>query len=70
MLAGEITTRTVLDFAAIARKTICEIGYDTGDFGFDGNAVGVLTALDKQSPDIARGVDRAHDARTAGSSDP
>jgi S-adenosylmethionine synthetase len=70
VLAGEITTKTVLDFAAIARKTICEIGYDTGDFGFDGNAVGVLTALDKQSPDIARGVAESHDVRTGGSSDP
>jgi S-adenosylmethionine synthetase len=70
VLAGEITTKTVIDFAAIARKTICEIGYDTGDFGYDGNAVGVLTALDKQSPDIARGVDQSHDARAGGSSDP
>ena len=61
--------RAVLDFAAIARKVICDIGYDTGDFGFDGNAVGVITALDRQSPDIARGVTELHDAR-AGSTDP
>jgi S-adenosylmethionine synthetase len=70
VLAGEITTTAVLDFAAIARQVICDIGYDTGEFGFDGNAVGVITALDRQSPDIARGVDESHDARTLGSTDP
>ena len=70
VLAGEITTKAVLDFAAIARQVICDIGYDTGDFGFDGNAVGVITALDRQSPDIARGVDESHDTRNLGSTDP
>jgi S-adenosylmethionine synthetase len=70
VLAGEITTEAVLDFAAIARRVICEIGYDSGDFGFDGNAVGVIAALDRQSPDIARGVAFSHDARTSGSADP
>ncbi len=69
VLAGEITTDAVLDFAAIARRVICEIGYDTGDFGFDGHAVGVITALDRQSPDIARGVAESRDLR-AGSTDP
>jgi len=70
VLAGEITTTAVLDFAAIARQVICDIGYDTGDFGFDGNAVGVITALDRQSPDIARGVAQSHDARNLGRTDP
>jgi S-adenosylmethionine synthetase len=70
VLAGEITTTAVLDVAAIARQVICEIGYDTGEFGFDGNAVGVITALDRQSPDIARGVASSHDARVEGSADP
>ena len=70
VLAGEITTNAVLDFAAIARRVICDIGYDTGDFGYDGNAVGVITALDRQSPDIARGVTKSHDARNLGSTDP
>jgi S-adenosylmethionine synthetase len=70
VLAGEITTTAVLDFAALARQVICEIGYDTGEFGFDGNAVGVITALDRQSPDIARGVASSHDARIEGSTDP
>jgi S-adenosylmethionine synthetase len=70
VLAGEITTTAAIDFAAVARRMICEIGYDTGEFGFDGNAVGVITALDKQSPDIARGVTESHDARALGSTDP
>jgi S-adenosylmethionine synthetase len=70
VLAGEITTTAVLDFAGITRQVICEIGYDTGEFGFDGNAVGVITALDRQSPDIARGVASSHDARVEGSADP
>ncbi len=70
VLAGELTTDAVIDFAGIARQTICGIGYDTGEFGFDGNAVGVITALDKQSPDIAQGVDESHDVRKSGSSDP
>ena len=70
VLAGEITTTAVLDFAAIARQVICEIGYDTGDFGFDGHAVGVITALGRQSPDIARGVTSSHDARNLGRTDP
>ena len=69
VLAGEITTTAVLDFAAIARQVICDIGYDTGEFGYDGNAIGVITALDRQSPDIARGVASSHDQR-AGSTDP
>ena len=70
VLAGEITTASSLDYAALARDTICGIGYDTGDYGFDGNAVGVITVLDKQSPDIARGVTASHDTRAGGSADP
>jgi S-adenosylmethionine synthetase len=70
VLAGEITTTATIDFAGLARQVICQIGYDSGEFGFDGNAVGVITALDKQSPDIARGVTESHDARIGGSADP
>jgi S-adenosylmethionine synthetase len=70
VLAGELTTKAVIDFANVARQTICGIGYDSGEFGFDGNAVGVITALDKQSPDIAQGVDESHDVRTSASTDP
>ncbi|MGH3318635.1 MAG: methionine adenosyltransferase [Streptosporangiaceae bacterium] len=63
LVAGEITTSAVLDFAQIARDTICEIGYNDGVYGFDGKCCAVLTALDKQSPDIARGVDAAQEWR-------
>jgi S-adenosylmethionine synthetase len=68
VLAGELTTEATIDYADIARRTICEIGYDSGEFGFDGNAVGVITALDKQSPDIAQGVDESHDVRSGSGS--
>jgi S-adenosylmethionine synthetase len=66
VIAGELTTRARPDFAAIARETVRDIGYDSGEFGFDADCVGVMVALDKQSPDIARGVDAAADARAAG----
>ena len=52
--------------AGVARETIREIGYVDGDFGFGGDAVGVITAMDQQSPDIAQGVDKAHETRTDG----
>ena len=61
VIAGEITTDARIDFADIARATICGIGYDSGDLGYDGHAVGIMTALDRQSPDIAQGVDRSHE---------
>jgi S-adenosylmethionine synthetase len=64
VIAGELTTEARIDFADIARATICGIGYDSGELGYDGHAVGVLTALDRQSPDIAQGVDRAHETRS------
>ena len=59
LVMGEISTTANLDIASIARKVICDIGYDSSEKGFDGNTCGVLVALDKQSPDIAMGVDRA-----------
>ena len=62
LITGEITTKAVLDIPAIARKTICEIGYDSSEKGFDGNTCAVMVALDKQSPDIAMGVDKALEA--------
>jgi S-adenosylmethionine synthetase len=70
VLAGELTTKTAIDYGAIARRTICDVGYDRGELGFDGNAVGVVIALDKQSPDIARGVAESHDVRTGRGADP
>ncbi len=64
VVAGEITTSAVVDINAIARKTILEIGYDNGSKGFDGRTCAVLVSLDKQSPDIAGGVDAALELRT------
>jgi len=63
VIAGEITTSAKPDFTDIARSTLREIGYDSGEFGFDGNHCAVIVALDKQSPDIARGVDSAQEHR-------
>jgi S-adenosylmethionine synthetase len=56
---GEITTTAKVDIPAIVRKTVCDIGYNHPSQGFDGNTCAVLTAIDKQSPDIAMGVDRS-----------
>ena len=63
MVTGEITTKAQLDIPAIVRETVNEIGYDDAATGFDGNTCAVLVALDKQSPDIAMGVDKALEAR-------
>lgn len=56
VLAGEITANAKVDYAKIARRTIGEIGYSSGDLGFDGRSCGVLSTLEEQSPDIAMGV--------------
>jgi len=57
VVAGEITTDAVLDYSKIARETIREIGYTHSNYGFDCDTCAVLSALDRQSPDIAMGVD-------------
>jgi S-adenosylmethionine synthetase len=57
LVAGEVTTRAQLDVSEIVRTTIKRIGYVGSDMGFDAGSCAVLVALDKQSPDIARGVD-------------
>ncbi|MDE3075673.1 MAG: methionine adenosyltransferase [Chloroflexota bacterium] len=69
LVMGEITTSAVVDFAGIARRTITDIGYTHSDYGFDANTCGVTIALDKQSADIALGVDRALEAKTGEMSD-
>ena len=58
MIMGEITTSAKIDIPSIARQVICDIGYDGPEKGFDGNTCAILTSIDKQSPDIALGVDR------------
>ncbi len=63
LVTGEITTKANLDVPAIVRNTVNEIGYDSGEKGFDGNSIAVMVALDKQSDDIAMGVDKALEAR-------
>jgi S-adenosylmethionine synthetase len=64
VVAGEITTTAVVDIAAVARRTIVEIGYDDGAKGYDGKNCAVLVSLDRQSPDIAGGVDMALEHRS------
>jgi len=70
VIAGEITTAATIDYSKVARETVREIGYDTADFGFDAGAVGVIVALDRQSADIAQGVDAAREARAGDGTDP
>ncbi len=61
VLAGEITTTANVDYIKVARETIKRIGYDNTDYGIDYRGCAVLVAYDKQSPDIAQGVDGAYD---------
>ena len=61
LVMGEITTNCYVDIAGIARDTITKIGYDNAEYGFDGRSCAVLTAIDKQSEDIAMGVDASYD---------
>ncbi|HDZ77862.1 MAG TPA: methionine adenosyltransferase, partial [Gammaproteobacteria bacterium] len=56
IIAGEITTNANIDYSEIVRKTIVDIGYDSSEIGFDGKSCAVLVSLDKQSQDIAAGV--------------
>jgi S-adenosylmethionine synthetase len=63
VVMGEITTKANVDITQIVRDTICDIGYDSSEKGFDGNTCAVLLALDKQSPDIAMGVDKSYEVK-------
>jgi S-adenosylmethionine synthetase len=69
MVSGEITTETYVDIQQVARDTIQRIGYTDAEFGFDYHTCAVINAIDKQSPDIAQGVERALEARTDPSDD-
>lgn len=63
LVMGEITTTAQVDIPSIVRKTVCGIGYDDDKKGFNGNTCAVLTAIDKQSPDIAMGVDKSFELK-------
>ncbi|MBR4425496.1 MAG: methionine adenosyltransferase [Oscillospiraceae bacterium] len=64
LVMGEISTECYVDIPAVVRRTVREIGYDRPEYGFDGNTCAVLTTIDEQSPDIARGVDHSLESRT------
>src|SRR5919205_380856 len=69
VVSGEISTETYVDIQEIARETIRKIGYVDADLGFSADSAAVLNAIDKQSPDIAQGVDKAYETRTDPSDD-
>ena len=69
MCMGEITTKAQVDIPSIVRKTINEIGYNRAKYGFDAETCAVLTTIDKQSPDIAMGVDSSCDDGSEGAGD-
>lgn len=66
MVLGEITTTANVDIPSIVRKTVTDIGYNSSDIGFDGNTCAVMTSIDKQSPDIAMGVDNSMENKRGG----
>ncbi|WP_344430116.1 methionine adenosyltransferase [Amycolatopsis minnesotensis] len=68
-VAGEVTTEAYADIPTIVRDVILRIGYDSSAKGFDGNSCGVNVAIGSQSPDIAQGVDTAHESRVEGALD-
>src|SRR5438477_7518289 len=56
IIAGEITTKAVIEYPTIARQVICDVGYTDSAMGIDGNTCAVMVSIDRQSPDIAMGV--------------
>ncbi len=69
VVSGEISTDVHLDVPELVRETIRDIGYDHGDYGYNCDHISVLVSLDKQSPDIAQGVDASHETRTGSAGD-
>ncbi len=69
LISGEISTSADLDFQSLARETVDRIGYNDASFGFDCNTCAVMVTVDRQSPDIAQGVDEAYERRASGSGD-
>jgi S-adenosylmethionine synthetase len=69
VVSGEITTETFVDIQQVVRDTVRSIGYIDAELGFSADSCAVLNAIDKQSPDIAQGVDAAEEVREEGSSD-
>jgi S-adenosylmethionine synthetase len=69
VVSGEISTETYVDIQEVARETVRKIGYTDANLGFSADSCAVLNAIDKQSPDIAQGVDKAYEARTDASDD-
>ena len=69
MVAGEISTTSYVDIPRLVRKTICDIGYTSESYGFDGNTCGVIVSIDEQSADISAGVSSALESRYSSDSD-
>ena len=69
LVMGEISTSCYVDIPAVVRRTVCGIGYDRPEYGFNGNTCAVLTTIDEQSPDIAQGVDRSLESRSGEAGD-
>ncbi len=69
LLAGEITSQASVDLVNVVRETIAEVGYTKSEYGLDAKSAAVLISLDKQSPDISRGVNRALEMQSSGNED-
>jgi S-adenosylmethionine synthetase len=69
LVAGEITTEGWVDITSVVRRTVTDVGYTNAKFGLDGETCGVITAIQEQSPDIARGVEDSLEHREGHSSD-
>ena len=70
VVGGEITTSAIIDIPRLVRAKIAEIGYTHSEYGFDANTCGITVAVDRQSPDIAQGVDASFETQAAQNEDP